>query len=166
MFGRKKQKQQKLRNIPQHLKVRVLRKINDTYMKIGEKKLKQTDTEFRFMSGEKGKTFLIPENLDIVYCDGKYSYLYFDFDSGVLNFTKTDFPLTIGEIDELFTKNIIAGLFARIKGAIEKESLLNANVFKYIVCLALGVAVGYIANDALTPQQTVQTAKMVLSWLT
>jgi len=139
--------------------------INGVPIKIGQKKIKNTDTSFRFLSGEKAVTFFVPENLEVAYVDGKTSYLIYDFDSGILSFQKSKYPIDIKLIDVLITKNAIAGIFNRLKGALEKDSITGA-IFKYLVCLGLGLAVGgiigyYIANQSQAPK----TAMVILNWL-
>lgn len=155
----------KIKSLPDKLKAVVLRKINDSYIKIGEKRIKSTDTSFRFLHGEKGATFIIPKDIKIVYSDGKWSYIFYDFDSGLLEFDKTDFPISIEETDDLVSKNVIAGLFAKIKGSLEKPEIGSA-ILKYIVVAIAFGAIGWIAHDATSPQIPTQMIfGRLLSWL-
>lgn len=140
--------------LPSKLEAIILRKVNDSYIKIGDVGIKNTDTAFRFLSGDKAVTFIVPENIKVCYYDGKKGYLFFDFDSGFISFEKNAMPLTIKEIDDLLTKNVIVGLFNRIKGSLEKTEL-SGTIFKYIIVAIASGAVAWIANDALAPAQMI-----------
>ena len=164
MFGRKKEKPKNVRyNLPKNFRAILVRNINGVPIKIDEKKIDKDSVTIRFFDGEKGKTFTIPENLKITYCDGKHNYLFCDFDSGLLTFNKDKFPISIGEIDDLISKNVIVGLFSRVRNAIETKSLISGAIFKYLLCIGFGVLAGYILKEMTTGQTA---AKMVLSWLT
>lgn len=140
----------KIKSLPDKLEVVILRKINDTYVKVGNQKIKSTDVAFTFLHGDKRATFIVPKNLKVVYSDGKKSFIFYDFDSGLLDFDKTPFPITIEETDDIFTKNAIAGLFSRIKGSLEKPEIGSA-ILKYIVVAIASGAIGWIAHTATMP---------------
>lgn len=157
-------KKEKTIRFPVELKAVIIRKINDVPIKIGEKKIKNTDTSFTFLNGDKQGTFLIPENLKVTYADKKTNYIFFDFDSGVLSFEKEPYPLSIKQLDVLLTKNAVAGIFNRIRGGLENTPL-SGTIIKYLVVGGLGAAIGYIIAITINPSQGAKTAQIIMQLL-
>lgn len=166
-FRKRKEEKEKTINfeskatIPSKFEAIILRKINNGYTKIGQMKIKNTATSFRFKTGDKSVTFIIKENIKVAYSDGKKSYLFYDFDSGILAFEKERFPLTIAELDDMISKNVLAGLFSKIKGSLEKTEI-SGTILKYIVVLGLGLTIGWILHEAVYPPVTAKILEMLI----
>lgn len=143
--------------MPNEFSVIVLRTINNSRFKLIEKKLKRDATTFRFKYQDRNGTFKIPNDITCAYIDNGKAYLFFDFDSGLLDFKEGKFPLSITEMDDFISVNIIAGIFNRIRGTLEKEGISGA-ILKYLavagICLLGGGILGYILHSPATPVTT------------
>lgn len=148
------QQKQKVINLPkvtfssENFYAVFLRKINGKYVRLGIKKIKATSDSIEYF----GTTFPLRKNenegLSVAYQDGKRNLLFFDFDGKVLDFSGKDIPISVRDLTDLVTKNIVAGIFARIGLALDKQDL-TGRLLPWIIGGIMGGAIGYIIRGSL-----------------
>lgn len=114
-----------------------LKKDGDRYHKIGQKKFELTDKVVSF----KEKSFTIVTAT--TYIDNNTSYIFVDWDkSEFVQFIKTEMGIDAEILDDFIVKKLIAQLVSRLKTGLDSPS--KSVLMTYIMCLGLGVAIGYI----------------------
>lgn len=121
----------------------ILRVINGTLYKIGEKKIKNTAKNVSF----ENRTYPI-KSFNVAFVDKGKSYLFFDYEGQVLDFNKTKIPISVDELDELIEKNIIVGFFSKINKAFEKMEISGV-IFKYLLVAIAFSLIGYIIGNVI-----------------
>lgn len=133
MFGKNKN----------NIKAIILRKVNDNYIKLGEKNIKNTDEHFYF------EKHTFPVKLNVSFYDKTNAVLFYDYDDKEgkqLSFQSLKIPIPLTDLDNLVHHNIVVGFLSKINKAFEKMEM-GGTILKYIVVLVCGALGGYVVGS-------------------
>ena len=131
-------------------KITIYRKVGDRYVELESKKIKMEDKNFRMFE----KDFIL-DTKKIAFSDKRSNCYAFDYDTGT--------PLTFDKLDKNALGNeeidvyVNRGIIRQLVKALEKTNTDKGQWIFYIVCLGLGVAVGFIIGQQLTAANIANT---------
>ena len=137
-----------------NIKAIILRKVNDNYIKLGEKTVKNTDEHFFF------EKHTFPIKLNVSFYDKGNAILFYDYDDKEgkqLSFQSLKIPIPLTDLDNLVHHNIVVGFLSKINKAFEKMEM-SGTILKYLVVLVCGGLGGYVIGS----QVVGNTAKLIM----
>jgi hypothetical protein len=141
-------------------KIRLYRKIGDSYVEVDEKNVKPKEGKFRVDN----KDFGAFDKEKIAFTDKKHKYYAFDYDSGSqLFFSPKELPETVSidDIDNYVNKGIISQILKGLEKLKDDKKIYINLILGIVIGAVMGFAIGY----ALIPQinKPIETTKFILS---